>query len=60
MPSSGLPSTALSFAFDRDAGINGEKLHLTITANQAGATPFVVTSTLGTQQTFWAGIVAQN
>jgi hypothetical protein len=60
MPSSGLPSTALGFAFDRDAGTNGEKLHLTITANQAGATPFVVTSTLGTQQTFWAGLVGQN
>jgi hypothetical protein len=52
----GMP-TDLSFAFDRKTGQNGEKLHLTVTANVAGAKPFLVTSTLGTQKSYWVGVV---
>ena len=50
----------LDFAFDRTSGTNGEKLHLTITAKTAGSTPFVITSTLGTRTTRWAGVVGQH
>jgi len=53
------PANALGFAFDRDAGINGEKLHLTVTANQAGSFPFALVSTLGAKQTTWVGIAGQ-
>lgn len=47
----------LSFAFDRTSGQNGERLHLTITANTANAALFVITSSLGGRQTKWAGAV---
>jgi hypothetical protein len=53
------PANALGFAFDRDAGTNGEKLHLTVTANQAGSFPFALVSTLGAKQTTWVGIAGQ-
>jgi hypothetical protein len=53
------PANALGFAFDRDAGTNGEKLHLTVTANQAGSFPFAIVSTLGAKQTTWVGIAGQ-
>lgn len=55
----GSPPNA-TFAFDRTTGQNGEKLHLTVTATAAGTTAFIVTSTLGTRHTFWAGFVGQN
>jgi hypothetical protein len=51
----------LTFAFDRAAGVNGEKLLLTITANQKradlGAEPFVLISSLGTRKNLWIGMV---
>lgn len=47
----------LGFAFDRTTGQNGEKLHLTITKNAAGAKPFIVFSTLGAKKTYWIGLV---
>jgi hypothetical protein len=53
----GFPGGGLGFVFDRDAGTNGEKLHLTVTANEAGVFPFAITSTLGTRTTTWMGIV---
>ena len=53
----------LTFAFDRASGVNGEKLHLTITVTSASDTgagmPFVLLSTLGTRTTRWAGVVGQ-
>ena len=54
-----LPS--LDFAFDRDTGVNGDVLQLTVTAKRKGAfggTVFRVTSTLGAQKNFWMGFVA--
>jgi hypothetical protein len=57
----GLP--VLSFAWDASSGQNGQKLHLTITANAMpqpligvpGFDGFVLTSTLGTQESIWVG-----
>jgi hypothetical protein len=54
----------LNFAWDRTSGVNGEKLHLTITtvtssSDLGGAHPFVITSSLGNTQNTWAGIVMQ-
>jgi len=53
--------TGLAFAFDNTSGANGDKLHLTITVNHAnpsfGAEVFLLTSTLGTQHSVWAGTV---
>jgi hypothetical protein len=55
----GFPPAALSFVLDRDAGVNGDVLRLTVTAHLAGGIPFEVTSTLGAKQTVWMGFVGQ-
>jgi hypothetical protein len=44
-------------SFDRTTGTNGEKLHLTLTANSATPQPFIVVSALGGRKTYWAGLV---
>jgi hypothetical protein len=58
----GLPQT-LDFAWDRTAGRNGEKLHLTITVSTAsvvgGAHAFMVVSKLGNRMTAWPGLVVE-
>lgn len=55
----GNPSPA-TFAFDRTSGQNGDTLRLTITMHNAFSTLFVVTSTLGTRKTQWAGLVSSH
>jgi hypothetical protein len=53
-------ATSLDLSLDRSSGVNGEKLHLTIktvTPNSYGLSVFLLTSTLGTQTTYWAGLV---
>jgi hypothetical protein len=57
-------TTELSFALDKTAGANGDKIHMTITANTAGSRDpdferFVVTSTLGSVSHVWVGAVGQ-
>jgi hypothetical protein len=50
----------LEFKFDRREGVNGEKLHMTITALKAGkygGSEFIVTSSLGKRQNIWMGFV---
>ena len=39
MPDVGAPAGALDLALGRPTGTNGEKLHLTVTAKQAGTMP---------------------
>jgi hypothetical protein len=56
---SGQPPT-LSFKWDRQTGVNGEKLHVSITANkqgQFGTGGFMIESSLGNQLNFWPGLV---
>jgi len=51
---------ALSFAFDRTKGQNGEKLHLTIKATKAtqfNASVFFLISKLGGRTNLWLGLV---
>jgi len=59
--STGFVSNTLSFKWDRTQGVNGEKLHLTITviaASLAGnGHAFMITSTLGSRQTVWTGMI---
>jgi len=56
----GLP-TSMDFQWDRTQGVNGEKLHLTITVTRAsilaGVHAFAITSTLGDRQAVWPGLV---
>ena len=50
----------LSFTFDKRTGQNGEKVHMTITADAAGqngGSAFMVVSTLGKQRRFTVGYV---
>jgi hypothetical protein len=50
----------LGFSFDKTTGVNGDKLKLTITVNMAskrGTETFLLKSTLGSQATFWVGVV---
>ncbi len=50
----------LKFDWDRTSGVNGEKLHLTITvvkASQYNAEGFMIDSKLNGRRTFWAGLV---
>jgi hypothetical protein len=58
----GIPQS-LSFSWDRTSGVNGEKLHLTITVTQAsiiaGAHAFMITSTLGKRVAVWPGTVVE-
>jgi hypothetical protein len=54
----------LEFSWDRNKGLNGEKLHLTITVKGAssfvpGAHPFTITSTLGGKKATWPGLVVE-
>jgi hypothetical protein len=53
----------LTFQWDRTQGVNGEKLHLTITVTGASligtAHAFVITSTLGTRHFEWPGVVVE-
>ncbi len=54
----------LDFKFDRNTGVNGEKLHLTITVKSAatlvtGAHPFLLTSKLGTHVNTWPALVTE-
>ena len=51
----------LEFSWDRTSGVNGEKLHLTITvdkASQYNAEGFIISSTLGDRTNTWVGLVA--
>jgi hypothetical protein len=53
-------SPNLQLAFDRQSGVNGEKLHLTIkvlSASQFNAEGFWIFSTLGSQMKIWLGLV---
>lgn len=58
----GIPSS-LSFQWDRTSGVNGEKLHLTITVTSASIIgnghAFMITSTLGTRVTVWPGMIVE-
>ena len=50
----------LGFSLDRVSGVNGDKVHLTITVMTAGRGNreiFIVGSTLGTQKNEWIGLV---
>jgi hypothetical protein len=52
---------SMTFAWDRTSGVNGEKLHLTITVTQASIVgnghAFMITSTLGNRIAVWPGLV---
>jgi hypothetical protein len=55
----------LDFAWDRTKGLNGEKLHLTISVKGAssfvpGSHPFTIVSTLGAKKATWPGLVVDN
>jgi hypothetical protein len=55
---------SMTFAWDRTSGQNGEKLHLTITVTTGsgltgGAHAFEITSTLGSRQAVWPGLVVE-
>jgi hypothetical protein len=58
----GVPNT-LSFQWDRTQGVNGEKLHLTVTVTQAsllgGAHGFMISSTLGNRVAIWPGLIVE-
>jgi hypothetical protein len=52
--------TTLTLALDRSSGVNGEKLHLSITVNQKsqnGFSSYALINTLGQTQTVWLGAV---
>lgn len=57
----GAPATpTLDLKLDRSTGVNGEKLHLTITTLKAatyGAATFEIVSQLGDQKAYWVGMV---
>jgi hypothetical protein len=61
--STGLVPNSLSFKWDRTQGVNGEKLHLTITVTSASIVgkghAFMITSTLGSRQTVWTGMIVE-
>lgn len=53
-------SPELDLAFDKDSGVNGEKLNLTIKVlkqSQYGINLFYLLSNLGNQQNIWIGLV---
>lgn len=56
---------SMSFQWEgmRQSGVNGEKLHLTITVQKAsafgGAHPFILVSTLGQTQNVWPALVVE-
>lgn len=52
----------VTFALDKDNGQNGDKINLTVTSQAAassriGGVMFIVTSQLGDQKHYWAGVV---
>jgi hypothetical protein len=53
----------LDFAWDRTQGVNGEKLHLTVTVTASsflgGAHAFMITATSGTRRQVWPGLVVE-
>lgn len=55
----------MTFQWDRTQGLNGEKLHLTITVTQSsaalfgGAHAFMITSTNGSRTAVWPGLVVE-
>jgi hypothetical protein len=55
----------MTFAWDKQMGVNGDKLMLTITVTSStaalfgGAHPFAITSQLGTSGTVWPGLVVE-
>ena len=52
---------SLGFSFDRNTGVNGDVLKLTITAKSKGGfggTVFQLRSTLGGKTNYWMGFVA--
>jgi hypothetical protein len=53
----------LAFQWDRTQGVNGEKLHLTIQVTAAspigGGHAFMITSSLGSRQAVWPGLVVE-
>jgi len=59
----GIPNS-LSFSWDRTSGVNGEKLHLTITVVQASIVgnghAFMITSTLDGRVAVWPGMIVDN
>jgi hypothetical protein len=53
-------SSDLSISLDRYEGVNGERLHVTVTVNapgQDGSALLLITSTLGATQNYWLAIV---
>ncbi len=51
----------LDFTWDKTSGLNGEKLHLTITVlgkSQYGAAAFILDSVQGPRTSLWVGLVA--
>lgn len=54
---------SMSFQWDRSTGLNGEKLHLTISVTNAsplaGAHPFIIVSKLGPTHTMWPALVVE-
>jgi hypothetical protein len=58
----GVPNS-LSFKWDRTQGVNGEKLHLTITVTSAALIgnghAFMITSTLGQRVAVWPGMIVE-
>jgi hypothetical protein len=56
-------TASLAFAWDRTSGVNGEKLHLTITVTSGSLIGnghgFVITSTLGSRVSVWPGMVVE-
>jgi hypothetical protein len=56
----GSVAPALTFAFDKSTGQNGDKVHLTITSvapGPLGVSPFWIQSDLGMNSAFWVGVV---
>jgi hypothetical protein len=56
--------SSMKFSWDRAKGVNGEKLHLTITVTArsiiGNGHAFMITSTLGTRTSVWAGAVVED
>jgi hypothetical protein len=60
--SGGMGTAPVAFALDKTTGVNGDKINVTVTSNAAaasrlGATTFVITSTVGADKHYWAGVV---
>jgi hypothetical protein len=55
-------TATMTFALDRGSGVNGERLHVTITtvtASARGTGVFAVVSSLGGHKHYWFGLVGQ-